>query len=183
MEENDIIISGNKKPFWRFILAAFCFTVVIGILLSLILFKYFKINSLKGIGAMTNVIIYLIGVGILLSSQKRIYINLKQSRFRPTIEVGPIKVGKWKTIKNYEYVSVFLQPLGDGAYTFEVNLWYDGNKHFELYSENSFESAIEVGYNLSEELNIDLLDATIANEFKWIDKEALKKKAAKTNNS
>jgi len=34
---------------------------------------------------------------------------------------------------------------------------------------------LEIGCNLPEPLNIDLLDAPIANEFKWIVKEALKK--------
>ena len=33
---------------------------------------------------------------------------------------------------------------------------------------------MEIAYNLSEELDIDLLDATIKNDYKWIDKEKLK---------
>ena len=47
-----------------------------------------------------------------------------------------------------------------------------------MYERNSFEDAITVGYYLSEELNIDLLDATVPNDFKWIDKEEWKLKIA-----
>ncbi|MFD2822679.1 hypothetical protein ACFS5M_03300 [Lacinutrix iliipiscaria] len=177
MDDSNIIIAGAKKPFWQLIIAALCFTAVIAIISSSVLYNYFNLNSFKKIGTLTEVIIYLIGIGIGFSSQKRIYVNLKTSKFRSTREVGPIKVGRWKTIKNYEYVSIFHQPLTNGAYVFEVNLWYNGNKHFELYSENNFKSALEVGYDLSEELNIDLLDATIPNDYKWIDKEALKQNA------
>ncbi|MBQ0768743.1 MAG: hypothetical protein KBT58_05590, partial [Bizionia sp.] len=105
-----------------------------------------------------------------------IYIDLEKSKFRSTKEIGPIKIGRWVKIENYEYVSIFTKRLNNGGLTFNVNLWYNTNRHFTLYSEPNFESAIEIAYNLSEELNIDLLDATIANDYKWIDKEALKTK-------
>lgn len=121
-----------------------------------------------------QIIPFFIAAGIALCSRKRVYINLKESKFKSTVEVGPFKVGKWKTINNYEYVSIFFDPSKSSSEIFEVNLWYDKNKHFELYAENNFEDAISVGFDISEKLNIDLLDATIANDYKWIDKEELK---------
>mgnify|MGYP000353802373 CR=1 FL=1 len=57
---------------------------------------------------------------------------------------------------------------------FEVNLWYDRNKHWELYEKYNFEDAFKIAFELSELLNIDLLDATVPNNFKWIDKKASK---------
>ena len=174
MNKEHLIISETHKPFWQKLIAALCFTVIFGIIISFFLYNIFDLSSFKAVGTMTEGIIYLTGIGIGFSRHKKVYIDLKESKFRATTEVGPFKIGKWTTIKNYEYVSIFHQLLSDGSYIFEVNLWYDKNKHFQLYEKNNFEDALTVAYHLSEELNTDLLDATIANDYKWIDKEALK---------
>ncbi|MGB1307292.1 MAG: hypothetical protein ACPG6B_00175 [Oceanihabitans sp.] len=176
MNNNLLVVSETKKPFWKLILAALCFTAIFGIILASVLYNFFILNSFKSIANLTEILIYLAAIGIGLSSHKKVYINLKQSKFRPTIEVGPIKVGKWVTIKNYEYVSVFHQLLVNGSYVFEVNLWYNNNKHFKLYEKNSFNEAMALGYEISEELNIELLDATVPNNYTWVDKEELKEK-------
>ncbi|WP_452227335.1 hypothetical protein [Lacinutrix cladophorae] len=177
MKENILCVSESPKPLWETIIAAFAFTAAFGIIVASLLYKFFNLSNFKAVGAMTEGVIYLVGIGVGFSRYKKIYVDLKNSKFRATTEVGPIKIGKWVTIKNYEYVSIFLQLLADGSYIFEVNLWYNKNKHFKLYEKNNFEDALAVAYDLSEELNIDLLDATIANDYKWIDKEALKQKA------
>lgn len=174
MKNNTLIISENNRPFWQLPLAALLFTLSVYIIgKNLYLFNwsndYFKHLS-EGIKS----IVLLVLVAIGLCSSKRVYIDIEKSRFKKTLEVGPVKFGKWQTIKNYKYVSVFHKPLTNGSYTFVVNLWYDKNKHFELYSKDSFSGAIQMGYDLSEHLNIDLLDATIPKDFKWIDKETLK---------
>lgn len=171
---NHIVIDEKVKPFWQTIIAALAFTLALAVIVfSIFYLKWDEKNSVNS-GKTFSVSIYLIGLGVGLSLHKRIYIDLKKSRFKSTNEVGPIKIGSWVTINNYEYVSIFTQPLSDGGFSFKVNLWYDKNKHFTLYEKNDFESALEVAYFLSEKLNIDLLDATIPNDFKWIDKETLK---------
>ena len=175
MNKEHLIVSETPRPFWQILIAALCFTTVFGIIVSSFLYKFFDLNSFKSVGKMTEGIIYLLGIGIGFSRQKKVYVNLKESKFKSTIEVGPFKVGKWKTINNYEYVSIFFDPSKSESEIFEVNLWYDKNKHFELFAESNFEDAISVGFDVSEELNIDLLDATIANDYKWIDKEELKR--------
>jgi len=178
MKKEPIIISESPRPFWQLPIAALIFTTVIYMVGKDLYYFDWSNNYFRYISSEMQIIPFFIAAGVALCSRKKIYIDIENSKFKPTIEVGPIKIGKWKTINNYEYVSVFHQLLDDESYTFEVNLWYDNNKHFELYSENSFEEALIVGYNLSEELNIDLLDATIPNDFKWIDKEELKRNFA-----
>ena len=169
-----IVIDEKVKPFWQTIIAALAFTLALAfILYSIFYLKWDDKNSAYSGKTFTRGL-YLILIGIVLSVHKRIYIDLEKSRFRSTNEVGPIKIGNWVTINNYEYVSIFTQPLTDGSFTFKVNLWYDKNKHFTLYEKNNFESALELAYILSEKLNIDLLDATIPNDFKWIDKDSFK---------
>lgn len=171
---DEIVIDEKVKPFWQTIIAALAFTFALAVIVfSIFYLKWDEKNSVNS-GKTFSVSIYLIGLGVGLSLHKRIYIDLKKSRFKSTNEVGPIKIGNWITINNYEYVSIYTQLLTDGSFTFKVNLWYDQNKHFTLYEKNDFESALEVAYVLSEKLNIDLLDATIPNDFKWIDKDSLK---------
>lgn len=174
MKDNNIIISETRRPFWHLIIAALLFTIALFVIL--IFFYNFSWTNkyIRGIDGLLIVVVTLISIGLNFSSQKRIYIDIQNSRFKPSFEIGPLKIGKWKTIKNYEYVSIFYEPTKRESEQFEVNLWYDRNKHFELYSRNNFEDAMLVGYDVSEQLNIDLLDATIRGESKWIDKEELK---------
>lgn len=176
MKEDYISIAETPKPLWQTIIAALAFTAALGIIIASFLYNIFNLSNFKAIATMTESVIYLTAIGIGFSRQKRIYVDIKASKFKTATEIGPFKIGKWTTINNYEYVSIFLQLLADGTYIFEVNLWYNNNKHFKLYEKDNFEDALNIAYNLSEELNIDLLDATIANDYKWIDKEALKQK-------
>ena len=49
-----------------------------------------------------------------------------------------------------------------------------GNKHWDLYEEFNYPDAFKIAFELSELLNIDLLDATMPNNFRMIDKNASK---------
>lgn len=175
MKDTNIIVSENNHPLWKSIIAALLFTIAVFLIIAEFYFfewsnEYVRDFAKNGLYP----IIFLIISGMGFGSQKRVYIDLKQSKFKPSIEIGFLKMGKWKTINNYEYVSIFFDPSKNEQEQFEVNLWYDRNKHFELYARNNFEDAIVVGYEISEQLDIDLLDATIANDQKWINKEELK---------
>ena len=173
--KDNTIISDKIRPLWQRLIAAAFFTTAI----AFIVFTLYKRYSLDGnpinIKHTTEIFIYLISIGITFSFHKSVYINLKKSKFRSTFEIGPIKLGQWKTISNYEYVSIFHQPLKDGNKVFEVNLWYDNNKHWELYKKHDFKEAFLIGFEISNLLDIDILDATIPNDYKWINKDASKK--------
>jgi len=170
------IISESNRPIWQIPIAALCFTIAIWILGSTIYNTAFLHENLRMAVSDIKSVIFFTAIGVGFCSQKKIYIDLEHSKFKPTIEIGFIKIGKWKRINNYEYVSVFHQPLKGGSYTYEVNLWYDSNKHFKLYEKNDYKEAFIIGYELSEELNVDLLDATVPNDYKWIDKAEWKSK-------
>jgi len=176
MKDTNIIVSETNRPFWQLPIAAIFFTTAIFLIFTDI-FSFDWSNEYIGHLAYNfKTSVLFIFFGIVFSSRKKVHIDLKNSRFKPTTEIAFFKFGKWKTIRDYEYVSVFFDPNKHEDDRFEVNLWYDKNKHFELYSRNNFEDAIIVAYDLSEILNIDLLDATVPNDFKWIDKDALKAK-------
>ena len=179
-KETIIVVEESNRPIWQIPLAAICYTIALGLILSFILFVFFKIEYFRDYASRFTISFYCIAIGIFFSSRKQIYIDIENSKFKATNEVGPIKIGRWKTIKNYEYVSIFTQPMSDGGFTFSVNLWCNNNHHFTLYTENNFELAMEMAYDLSEKLDIDLLDATIKGDFKWIEKEELKQSASES---
>lgn len=171
---SEIIVSENDRPIWQIPIAALFFSVAT----LLIILALYKIEfSEKGLIQFLHSIkpcFWLFSIGIAFTMTKSVHIDIKNSTFRPTYNLGPLKFGRWQKIENYEYVSVFEQPLKDGGYIFEVNLWYDKNKHFELYEEYDYKKAFVMGFELSEKLNVDLLDATVPNNYKWIDKDEWK---------
>jgi hypothetical protein len=170
------IISETARPIWQIPIAALFFSVSTLILLYALYQIDFTEKGLMQFVHRIEPSIYLIAIGVGFTLTKSIHIDMENSRFRPTYNIGPLKFGSWQTINNYQYVSVFHQPTTGGDYIFEVNLWYDNNKHFELYEEDNYKEAFLIGYDLSELLNIDLLDATEPNNFKWVDKAEWKTK-------
>ena len=174
MVKEHIIISERKRPFWQVFVASFIFTIAFALLIWVIYKTFLRPEVYLATLRLSKTVLYLFVFGTFFCFRNSVYIDLKQSRFRPTFEIGPIKLGQWKTITNYEYVSVFRQPLVNGAVIFEVNLWYDKNKHWELYEKNNAREAFNIGYEISENLQIELLDATVPNEYKFIDKKLLR---------
>lgn len=167
----NIIVSEKNKPLWQLLLASGCFTIALGLFIIIIYNSNWSVKGARGIIHSLEGVGSFIIAGIGFSVRKKVYIDLENSKFRPTFEVGPIKYGKWETINNYEYVSVFKQHLSNGETIFEVNIWYNTNKHLELYTNKSPLEALKMGFKLSEELDVDLLDATDPHNKKWIDKE------------
>ena len=175
--ESAIIISESKRPYWQLVIAALLLTFAFYVLLISCLDISWSFKDVLPMAHSLEFVVFISAIAIGFCSHKCVYIDIENSRFKPTMEIGFIKIGKWKTIKNYKYVSVFYDPSKSESEQFEVNLWYDQNKHFELYTRNNFRDAMQIAYNLSEELEIDLLDASIKNDYKWIDKEELKQQA------
>ncbi len=173
--KDKIIVSESARPIFQLIIAAVFFTFAVGLIINSFYEANWEYNGFKILVTNIEHIALLLAFGAGFCSQKRVYIDLKNNRFKPSFEVGPIKLGKWATIDNPEYISVFGRLKQDGSLVYEVNLWYDTNKHFELFERNSIKDAYNMGYDISEELKIDLLDATISNDYKWIDKETYKK--------
>lgn len=99
---------------------------------------------------------------------KDVVFDLKKKTYKIQYCVGPIRIGKWKRLPEIEYVSVFRQLLENEEYIFEVNLWYDKNRHFNVYKNLELDITFEFGKHVSEILEVNLLDATVPNSFKWV---------------
>jgi hypothetical protein len=167
--ENHIIVSESDRPLWQIPLAALSFTLAVALIV--IQFSNLEIsnNGIKNAARSFELIALLTALGVRYSSKKNVYIDLKKMLFRPTFEVGPLKLGRWTQIKSPEYISVFQSQTA-----YEINLWYQTNKHLELYKRDNYVDALRMAFELSEELDIDLYDATDPHNSRWIDKKATK---------
>ena len=181
MKEEKIFIAGGRRPLWQVIIAAALFTIGIIILIGFSYQGYLRNKLFEGVGHGLEMLIYSWGAAIGFTFTKGIYVDVQNSKFKNTFEIGPLKFGEWKEIPSPEYVSVFQQPMVDGNYRFEVNLWYDTNKHWQLYETEDYRDAFLVGFDLSEQLDIDLLDATTPNDYKWVDKEQWREQLNETS--
>jgi hypothetical protein len=108
--------------------------------------------------------------GILFSMIKSLHFDLVAKKYKMQYSVGPLHVGKWKKLPDVKYVSVFRQPKTNGKFTFDVNLWYDGNKRFNVYENTEMEPSYEMGFQIAKSLDVDFLDATDPYDKKWIEK-------------
>lgn len=171
MGNKNIIITEGGRPLWQTLLAAACYTLAL-LLLATFFFGY-ELFPKTGIDNRWNVklcysAIICAAQGVVFSSVKSIYFNLKDNTFKKEYSVGPIKVGSWKKLPNVAYVSVFRQLKKDGSHTYEVNLWLTGNKSFTVYESSHMESTFAMGKNTASSLKVNLLDARVPNNYKWI---------------
>lgn len=174
MKPENIIVSENDRPFWQLVIASFCFTLTIALIINAFWKANWTHEGFKFLAHQIEGIALVLSMGVAFSSKQTVHIDLLNLKIRPTVEIGPVKLGKWQTLKNLEYVSIFPRLKSDGSEAFEVNLWYERNKHLELYERDSFEEAYRIAFKTSDYLKIDLLDSTEAHNAKWVDMKASK---------
>jgi len=169
VKKKNVIISEGSRPFWQLIIAAFFYTVAIYFLYLFFstIDLYAKSKAVKSSFSALEAGILAFMAGMGFSSTKDYYFDFKNNRFKPVFRVGPIKIGKWQALKKLEYISIFKNPKEE----FEVNLWYDRNRHFNISLFDVKNDAISEGKQIAKELSIKLLDATIANNHKWLSLE------------
>jgi hypothetical protein len=164
LKDKNVIISEGHRPFWQIILATLFYTLAI-LLLAIFFFGYEaflnRTGNAKGDFSLLYIGFMCISQGILFSVVKNIHFDLGLKKVKEEHQVGPIKIGKWKNLPEIKYVSIFRQPKADGAYIFEVNLWYKRNKHFNIYQNTHLETVVLMGRSIAQTLNVDLWDATV----------------------
>lgn len=150
MKNDKIFIAGRRRPLWQVLIAAALFTIGFCIFVSFSYHGYKRGPLFEGTAYGLKMLIYFWGAATAFTFTRGIQIDAQNSKFKNTFKIGPLKLGEWKKIPSPEYVSVFQQPLSNGAYIFEVNLWYDTNKHWELYTNTDYKEAFLIGCDLSE---------------------------------
>ncbi len=180
MGAEKVIIADTVRPLWQNILAAVCFTLC-GYVFWLYFSRSPEVSDLETHRDYMEMGVFFLILAIGLCYKRGIQIKPQSKEFKATFEIGPLVLGQWKKIPDPEYVSVFQQAVQQGNNIFKVNLWYDRNKHWELYTNTDYRESFLIGFDLSEELAIDLLDATTPNDYKWIDKDEWRKKLNETS--
>ena len=165
--KEQIIIAQEKRSITHTLFAAFFYSVTI-FLMALFIWE-FKLSLERDYAAseMNKLEIagFSLSAAIYFSVLHTFYFDFDKKRFKKERKYVFVKLGKWQELPELEYISVFKK----GTKLYEVNLWYVGNKHFKIsYTENK-EKALAIGKQLAQKLKVDLLDATVANDSKWIE--------------
>lgn len=142
-----------------------------GVLLTIL-----GLGMLLTTGSLMTLIFIVIGLGLNVAEGSEI--NLSAKTFRTFNSLFGFKKGSWKTIPNFEYISVFKTKESQTvrvvtAETTQqyniilVNLFYNRNKHITFYKTTDKKKAFEVADHFKLALEIDVLDAT-EKENKWL---------------
>ena len=110
MEEKKIIISEGNRPFWQSVIASFFYTISV-VLTGMFFFGY-EIFPSEGVSPRWDFGVIWLAItcaaqGVLFSSVKRVFFDLEIKRYKIQHSVGPIRLGRWKSLPEVEYVSVF----------------------------------------------------------------------------
>lgn len=170
-DTNRIILQNKPKPFWKIIAAAFLYTVSV----LCIWVGYFRMThpDLYTVYEYRNSVIlmemalfpFLLAVHFSISQKKEI--NIKSKKIITQFSIGgSLKIYENSKLENFEYVSVFFDSK---QVNYMINLWYKRNKFYSLCSFEDFDSAMDFGKMLSNKFQINLLDATVKGNFKWIE--------------
>jgi hypothetical protein len=161
----DAIIKYKKNvPLWKTILGVGALIIGALGLLSLILFAVVPIV-----------------LGLMLLKTEGSEINLESKTFRITNSILGITHGNWQVLQNPEYISVFntTESITVRAVSAEttnssaiilLNIFYNTNQKVTVYSTTDIKEAFDVASHFADALDINLLDATTKNDYKWVDK-------------
>jgi hypothetical protein len=165
-----VIISGGKRPFWQTLIAAGLFTVIGYLFFSFFTSLHIGLSNkqLRGGLSLLELALFLLPIAVGFSAVKDIYFDLSNNRYKEKICFGPFGFGSWKPLPTIEYVSIFKQPKANGTFIYETNLWYGKNRHFNLLESDSKVEVMEMGKIVAELLGVDLLDATVPNNYRWL---------------
>ena len=167
--EFELIVSEGKRPLLMRILAAIFFTYMLYLIYGLCIIFYYRgfceytSHILPGF---VQSIAYCLSGGIFFCVTKTVLIDIDKDILISRFCVGPFSHDVTSKVPQLEYVSVFL----DSRENYEVNLWYVGNKHYNMYNFEEKEPAMKFAELTAIKLNIDLLDATEKGNSQWIDK-------------
>ncbi len=180
MIKDIVIISTKDKSIVFTVLAALFFTIAIILIGKSFYNMQFSLDEsiMKQRITLFELIAVFVFGGISFSQKRTMFFDLKNRKFKSQLSVGPIKIGKWQELPPLKYISVFVTS---SKYLFSINLWYDKNKHINISKIWTKEKAIEKAFEIANQLNIRLLDATKSNNYKYLDMDALKLKYNTSN--
>lgn len=168
---NGIIASEGRRPFWQTLIAGFCYTIAIALVIFAI---YVAINAetvKRGKGCISTfegAFIFFL-TGLRFSLVRTLYFDPVERKYKKESSVGPFHIGKWESLPEVEYVSVFRQVLKNGSEIYTVNIWYAVSKHIVVYDNIELEPAYQMGLYIAKKMEVDFLDASNPHDKKWVE--------------
>lgn len=168
-KKNEVLISPGERHILEILLASVFYAVLVFLIFNIIYYYTqngsiaFVIQNLVKTISMSG---FLIMMGLRFSMVKDILINVKDQYLISSYRVGRFKYDVKSKLPNLEYVSIFKNAKDE----FEANLWYGKNNHYQMYTFEAFEEALNFGKIIAEKFELDILDATEKGNFEWIDK-------------
>jgi len=157
MTKNDVFISQGVRPIWHLIIAATCYTLVVVCAYQFYSDLFPSTNKLRHFNVnWIYVIIMLLFYAIKFSLVYHYYFDFEKKKYKIEKTIGPIKMGKWKEFKKLNYVSVFKNTKE----LYEVNLWYNKNKHFNIVTFDEYNEGLKIGKEIATKMKLELFDAT-----------------------
>jgi len=170
LHKNEILLSKSDRPFWHFIVALVFYIGAVG----LVVYPLYMVNTYpegsireKDLSGFITIALFAFIIALGFSVVKTRYLNLEKEKLQTEFRLAFLKMKIYSSMPHLEYVSVFNNI---GAEQFEVNLWYEGNHHFNIMDFEDAQHALDYGRLFSDKLNLKLLDATVKGNSKWIDK-------------
>lgn len=166
--QNEILISQYKRPAWHFILGGLLYIAAIGLTFYAFYQLYASPDDYsyeKDLGGNLTIALLLFVAALGSSIVRTRYLNLEKEKLQTEFRLWFLKMKVQSSMPELEYVSVF---KNEGAETFEVNLWYEGNHHFNVDYFDEAEPAFDYAKEFSEKLKLKVLDATVKGNSKWI---------------
>ncbi len=108
--------------------------------------------------------IVVLGYGLKPILVQQVHFDLNKNTFQKGYRLGPVSLGKWKNLPETDYISIFRQPLKNGKFNFEMNLWYDDIRHIELFYFDDGVIGYRTSLQVAQALKVTLVDARIPNE-------------------
>lgn len=164
----ELVVSQGKRAIWERALAAVFFTGMIYLLYvdaKMLYYAGINFDTCSLIAESLGSITFCFAGGIAFSMVKAVMIDTDADKLISLYSVGPFSKKIYTKVPVLDYVAVFKNAKDQ----FEVNLWYKGNKHYKMYLFETGQPAMIFATQVAKKLKIDLLDATVKNDSKWID--------------
>lgn len=176
MEEQvtyEVSIFEKKRSWYELVLASVFYSVFI-YLLFLFIYSAFFVSSaelfIRALSFIISIGSFCVVYGLRFSATKNVLIDVDTNLIVSRYVVGPFSCDFKSKVAEFEYVSFFKNKYG----SYGTNLWYVKNRHYKMYDFEDKEAAYQFALDISNKLNIDLLDATEKGNFIWIEKERMK---------
>ncbi|MGJ8685601.1 MAG: hypothetical protein ACSHWW_13305 [Nonlabens sp.] len=165
MEKERVIVRDNAPNLFFNLLGA----VAIMVFFTLVVTAFTSSDFTKDAGwkqwaGMIFSAILVLAYGLKPILVQQVQLDLNKNKYQKGYLLGPVSLGKWNDLPVPDYISIFRQPLKNGKFNFEMNLWYDDIRHIELFYFDDGIIGYDASLQVARALKVTLVDARVPNE-------------------